>query len=291
MLRVVSSSSLFVSSFRVRQTPGRVRRRVSPAMGVLAFGDSSTWALQRDGSTTGALATAKARRAARFGDGKLPESREADGADGPGRAGVTPRNAWPEGTFTITYPRGYDPARGGFVRGGEGDEEARVRVEKAPARARREAEAALEARRASAEAASQSAAAALGLDEAYLERVRAQRREATRRRDERKKRLPIRDEATTSRTEMRSVAARGVDVGTAASPNASRIIGEQKKREKHAPEDEAYAALYARRAAERDAARARVAAGRAAAAKRDAASAGIRGGNNGKRKKKRREDT
>ena len=260
-------------------------------MGVLAFGDSSTWALQRDGSTTGALATAKARRAARFGDGKLPESREADGADGPGRAGVTPRNAWPEGTFTITYPRGYDPARGGFVRGGEGDEEARVRVEKAPARARREAEAALEARRASAEAASQSAAAALGLDEAYLERVRAQRREATRRRDERKKRLPIRDEATTSRTEMRSVAARGVDVATAASPNASRIIGEQKKREKHAPEDEAYAALYARRAAERDAARARVAAGRAAAAKRDAASAGIRGGNNGKRKKKRREDT
>ena len=101
-------------------------------MGVLAFGDSSTWALQRDGSTTGALATAKARRAARFGDGTVPESREADGADGPGRAGVTPRNAWPEGTFTITYPRGYDPARGGFVRGGEGDEEARVRVEKAP---------------------------------------------------------------------------------------------------------------------------------------------------------------
>ena len=147
-------------------------------MGVLAFGDSSTWALPRDGSTTGALATAKARRAARFGDGTVPESREADGADGPGRAGVTPRNAWPEGTFTITYPRGYDPARGGFVRGGEGDEEARVRVEKAPARARREAEAALEARRASAEAASRSAAEALGLDEAYLERVRAQRREA-----------------------------------------------------------------------------------------------------------------
>lgn len=254
-------------------------------MGVLAFGDSSTWALPRNGSTTGALATAKARRAARFGDGKLPESREADGADGPGRAGVTPRNAWPEGTFTITYPRGYDPARGGFVRGGEGDEEARVRVEKAPARARREAEAALEARRASAEAASRSAAEALGLDEAYLERVRAQRREATRRRDERKKRGDL-SFATTSRTEeMRNVAARGVDGATAATPRAATRIGTQKK--KRAPEDEAYAALYARSAAERDAARARVAAGRAAAAKRDAASAGIRGGNNGKRKKRR----
>ena len=255
-------------------------------MGVLAFGDSSTWALQRDGSTTGALATAKARRAARFGDGKLPESREADGADGPGRAGVTPRNAWPEGTFTITYPRGYDPARGGFVRGGEGGEEARVRVEKAPARARREAEAALEARRASAEAASRSAAAALGLDEAYLERVRAQRREATRRRDERKQRGDL--SATTSRTEeMRSVAARRVDGATAATPSASRIEPQKTQKKKHAPEDEAYAALYARRAAERDAARARIAAGRAAAAKRDAASAGIRGGNNGKRKKRR----
>ena len=191
-------------------------------MGVLAFGDSSTWALPRDGSTTGALATAKARRAARFGDGTVPESREADGADGPGRAGVTPRNAWPEGTFTITYPRGYDPARGGFVRGGEGDEEARVRVEKAPARARREAEAALEARRASAEAASRSAAEALGLDEAYLERVRAQRREATRRRDERKKRGDL-SFATTSRTEeMRNVAARGVDGATAAPPPPPR---------------------------------------------------------------------
>ena len=261
-------------------------RALPPArgMGVLAFGDSSTWALERDGST-GRGASAKARRAARFGDGKLPR-REDDDADGTARAGVTPRNAWPEGTFTITYPRGYDPARGRFVRGGEGDAEARVRVEKAPARARREAEA---ASRAEIDEAARAAAAALRLDEAYLERVRAQRREATRRRDERKKRLPIRDEATTSRTEMRSVAARGVDVATAASPNASRIIGEQKK--KHAPEDEAYAALYARRAAERDAARARVAAGRAAAAKRDAASAGIRGGNNGKRKKKRREDT
>ena len=42
-------------------------------MGVLAFGDSSTWALQHDGSTTGALATAKARRAARFGDGTVPD--------------------------------------------------------------------------------------------------------------------------------------------------------------------------------------------------------------------------
>ena len=198
-------------------------------MGVLAFGDSSTWALPRNGSTTGALATAKARRAARFGDGTVPESREADGADGPGRAGVTPRNAWPEGTFTITYPRGYDPARGGFVRGGEGDEEARVRVEKAPARARREAEAALEARRASAEAASRSAAEALGLDEAYLERVRAQRREATRRRDERKKRGDL-SFATTSRTEeMRNVAARGVDGATAATPRAATRIGTQKK--------------------------------------------------------------
>ena len=172
-------------------------------MGVLAFGDSSTWALPRNGSTTGALATAKARRAARFGDGTVPESREADGADGPGRAGVTPRNAWPEGTFTITYPRGYDPARGGFVRGGEGDEEARVRVEKAPARAA-EAEAALEARRASAEAASRSAAEALGLDEAYPG-ARARAAEATRRRDERKKRGDplIRDDVANGGNEKR----------------------------------------------------------------------------------------
>ena len=200
-------------------------------MGVLAFGDSSTWALQRDGSTTGALATAKARRAARFGDGTVPESREADGADGPGRAGVTPRNAWPEGTFTITYPRGYDPARGGFVRGGEGDEEARVRVEKAPARARRRRRRPSRRGAPPAEAASRSAAEALGLDEAYLERVRAQRREATRRRDERKKRGDL-SFATTSRTEeMRSVAARRRrrrDGGDASSRDAG--IGTQKKK-------------------------------------------------------------
>ena len=199
---------------------------------------------------------------------------------------MTPRNAWPEGTFTITYPRGYDPARGGFVRGGEGDEEARASAWRRPPRARGGRRRRPSRRGAPpAEAASRSAAEALGLDEAYLERVRAQRREATRRRDERKKRGDL-SFATTSRTEeMRSVAARGVDGATAATPRAATRIGTQKK--KRAPEDEAYAALYARSAAERDAARARVAAGRAAAAKRDAASAGIRGGNNGKRKKRR----
>ena len=83
---------------------------------------------------------------------------------------------------------------------------------------------------------------------------------------------------------MRNVAARGVDGATAATLEPRRGLVHKKKK---APEDEAYAALYARSAAERDAARARVAAGRAAAAKRDAASAGIRGGNNGKRKKRR----
>lgn len=113
------------------QTPARLPP--PRAIGVLAFGDLSTWALKCDGST-GRWASAKARRAARFGDGKLPR-REDNDADGTARAGVTPRNDWPEGTFTITYPLGYDPARGMLVRGGEGDADARVRLEKARARA------------------------------------------------------------------------------------------------------------------------------------------------------------
>ena len=118
-------------------------------MGVLAFGDSSTWALPRNGSTTGALATAKARRAARFGDGTVPESREADGADGPGRAGVTPRNAWPEGTFTITYPRGYGRRGAGSCAAARATKK-RASAWRRPRARAAEAEAALEARRASA---------------------------------------------------------------------------------------------------------------------------------------------
>lgn len=143
-------------------------------MGVLAFGDSSTWALKREGSTRReGFLSAKASRAARFGDGTLPR-RQGNDADGTARrgasasadasgasailpAGVTPRNAWPEGTFTITYPRGYDPARGRLVRDGEGDAKARVRVDKPSARARREAKA---ASRASDEAGASGAAAA-----------------------------------------------------------------------------------------------------------------------------------
>ena len=344
-------------------------RALPPArgMGVLAFGDSSTWTLERDGST-GRGASAKARRAARFGDGKLPR-REDDDADGTARAGVTPRNAWPEGTFTITYPRGYDPARGRFVRGGEGDAEARVRVEKAPARARREAEA---ASRAEIDEAAREAAAALRLDEAYLERVRAQRREASRRRDERRKGIYInegkgppmsrRDEHRTDAAFFRTERTNAHEAPTARDADSdelavsrdedAKIRGETKihgwlaasvgvdgaylarvreqgtkrrdvleakrkrvlaeaeaiasargaRLKKNAPdaapstdskhpsraaEEAEYAALYTRHAAERDAERARVVAGRAAAAKRDAANAGICGSGKGKKKRRR----
>ena len=87
-----------------------------------------------------------------------------------------PRSAWPEGKFTITYPKGYDPALGKFVAGGAdggGSGAARVVVQKLPAaeRARLEEEA-----RAVAEAAARARAEAtdaLNLDEEYLERVRA----------------------------------------------------------------------------------------------------------------------
>ena len=253
-------------------------------MGVLAFGDSSTWALKREGSTRReGFLSAKASRAARFGDGTLPR-RQGNDADGTARrgasasadasgasailpAGVTPRNAWPEGTFTITYPRGYDPARGRFVRDGEGDADARVRVKKEktnPARARMDAEASTRAASAAREAAS-----VLDLGEAYLEKVREQR------------------ETRRALLEAKRKSVLGVTKkATAPSPGAVGDVGKTKRETPAEDAFAAYAALYARRAAERDAERARVAAGRAAAAKRDAASARMRGG--GEKGKKRR---
>ena len=249
-------------------------------MGVLAFGDSSTWALKREGSTRReGFLSAKASRAARFGDGTLPR-RQGNDADGTARrgasasadasgasailpAGVTPRNAWPEGTFTITYPRGYDPARGRFVRDGEGDADARVRVKKEktnPARARMDAEASTRAASAAREAAS-----VLDLGEAYLEKVREQR------------------ETRRALLEAKRKSVLGV---TKKAMNSAGAVGKTKIETPAEDAFAAYAALYARRAAERDAERARVAAGRAAAAKRDAASARMRGGG-GKGKKRR----
>ena len=148
-------------------------------MVVLEFGNSSTWALKaREPPASSFEEKEKRKKAGLVSLRKVLATDEQSGATNDGtevggaatstNRNFAPRSAWPEGKFTITYPKGYDPALGKF--GGSGG---RVVVQKLPAaeRARLEEEA-----RAVAEAAARAraeAADALNLDEEYLERVRA----------------------------------------------------------------------------------------------------------------------
>ena len=95
---------------------------------------------------------------------------------------VTPRNAWPEGKFTIIYPKGFDPGKGKFLAKGEGDVNKRVTVEKKPLSERLK----MEEQRVLQEQASAEAAKALNLDQEYLEKVTAQQQEAAARKRKRK---------------------------------------------------------------------------------------------------------
>ena len=159
------------------------------AMVVLEFGNSSTWALKareppassfeekEKRKKAGLVSLRKVLAAEGEPSGAANDGTEVGGAATSANRNFSPRSAWPEGKFTITYPKGYDPALGKFGRSG-----GRVVVQKLPAaeRARLEAEA-----RAVAEAAARAraeAADALNLDEEYLERVRARDEQAKSRR-------------------------------------------------------------------------------------------------------------
>ena len=157
-------------------------------MVVLEFGNSSTWALKareppadsfeekEKRKKAGLVSLRKVLAAEGEPSGAANDGTEVGGAATSANRNFSPRSAWPEGKFTITYPKGYDPALGKFVAGGAdggGSGAARVVVQKLPAaeRARLEEEA-----RAVAEAAARARAEAtdaLNLDEEYLERVRA----------------------------------------------------------------------------------------------------------------------
>ena len=164
-------------------------------MVVLEFGNSSTWALKaREPPASSFEEKEKRKKAGLVSLRKVlategePSGAANDGTEVGGAATSTnrnfsPRSAWPEGKFTITYPKGYDPALGKFGRSG-----GRVVVQKLPAaeRARLEEEA-----RAVAEAAARARAEAtdaLNLDEEYLERVRARDELAKSRREDRQPR-------------------------------------------------------------------------------------------------------
>ena len=166
-------------------------------MVVLEFGNSSTWALKaREPPADSFEEKEKRKKAGLVSLRKVLAADKPSGVANDGRTEVggaatstnrnfAPRSAWPEGKFTITYPKGYDPALGKFVAGGAdggGSGAARVVVQKLPAaeRARLEEEA-----RAVAEAAARARAEAtdaLNLDEEYLERVRARDEQAKSRR-------------------------------------------------------------------------------------------------------------
>ena len=181
----------FISPARGPRAPARppVPSTRAAAMVVLEFGNSSTWALKaREPPASSFEEKEKRKKAGLVSLRKVlategePSGAANDGTEVGGAATSTnrnfsPRSAWPEGKFTITYPKGYDPALGKFGRSG-----GRVVVQKLPAaeRARLEEEA-----RAVAEAAARAraeAADALNLDEEYLERVRARDEQAKSRR-------------------------------------------------------------------------------------------------------------
>ena len=162
-------------------------------MGVLAFGDSSTWAIKDYEDPTHVKKLAKASH-------KPFEEREKEKKAGlvslkkvlqaPSSRGVrelnplsppssdinsnpnfAPRSAWPEGKFTIKYPKGYDPELRRFVKDHTGSA---VVVTKLPAAVRRRLEDEAKAREEAEANARKEAAAVLNLDEEYLEKVRLQ---------------------------------------------------------------------------------------------------------------------
>ena len=161
-------------------------------MGVLAFGDSSTWAIKDYEDPTHVKKLAKAshkpfeerekeKKAGLVSLKKVlqaPSSKDKSRSRGvrgdlnplsPPSSDINsnpnfaPRSAWPEGKFTIKYPKGYDPELRRFVKDHTGSA---VVVTKLPAAVRRRLEDEAKAR--------EEAAAVLNLDEEYLEKVRLQ---------------------------------------------------------------------------------------------------------------------
>jgi len=303
-------------------------------MGVLAFGDPSTWASKVESEASRARASSRADagrvsgerqqshrhrvvslRGGGGGGSASPGASSARGARGgptaptspsiPSNPNFAPRAAWPEGTFTITYPRGYDPERRRFVDG----DATNVTVEKLPAAKRAALEAERQAREETAaraakaaEEASRAAAEALNLDADYLERARRLRERAAARRKRARGSAPYAPERpasatgraeksapSTTTTTAAVLATLGVDEEYAArarerddarrrakaarKAKAAAEATKTKARETFDGDEEmvAYAARYAERAIERAEQRVRVAAARAEAAKATAA--------------------
>ena len=291
-------------------------------MVVLEFGNSSTWALKaREPPADSFEEKEKRKKAGLVSLRKVLAADKPSGVANDGRTEVggaatstnrnfAPRSAWPEGKFTITYPKGYDPALGKFGRSG-----GRVVVQKLPAaeRARLEAEA-----RAVAEAAARAraeAADALNLDEEYLERVRARDEQA------KSRRRRSGTAATTTTTTTTTTAAKPApdpallaEVGVDGAYMAALAEQEEKRRKvrearavkakaaaasaatmrlaaafavrEFDPEMAAYARAYADRAGERAEQRELVAASRKAAA--EAAAVAVKNAGKAKTRGKRR---
>ena len=288
-------------------------------MVVLEFGNSSTWALKaREPPADSFEEKEKRKKAGLVSLRKVLAADKPSGVANDGRTEVggaatstnrnfAPRSAWPEGKFTITYPKGYDPALGKFGRSG-----GRVVVQKLPAaeRARLEEEA-----RAVAEAAARAraeAADALNLDEEYLERVRARDEQAKSRR--RRSGTATTTTTTTTAAKPAPDPALLAEVGVDGAYMAALAEQEEKRRKvrearavkakaaaasaatmrlaavfavrESDPEMAAYARAYADRAGERAEQRELVAASRKAAA--EAAAVAVDDAGKAKRGKRRR---
>ena len=288
-------------------------------MVVLEFGNSSTWALKareppassfeekEKRKKAGLVSLRKVLAAEGEPSGAANDGTEVGGAATSTNRNFSPRSAWPEGKFTITYPKGYDPALGKFGRSG-----GRVVVQKLPAaeRARLEAEA-----RAVAEAAARAraeAADALNLDEEYLERVRARDEQAKSRR--RRSGTATTTTTTTTAAKPAPDPALLAEVGVDGAYMAALAEQEEKRRKvrearaaaakaaagsaatmrlaaafavrESDPEMAAYARAYADRAGERAEQRELVAASRKAAA--EAAAVAVKNAGKAKTRGKRR---
>ena len=184
---------------RIREEEWCARREISGPMGVLAFGDSSTWAIKDYEDPTHVKKLAKAshkpfeerekeKKAGLVSLKKVlqaPSSKSRKKSRGvrelnplsPPSSDINsnpnfaPRSAWPEGKFTIKYPKGYDPELRRFVKDHTGSA---VVVTKLPAAVRRRLEDDAKAREEAEVNARKEAAAVLNLDEEYLEKVRVQ---------------------------------------------------------------------------------------------------------------------
>ena len=185
---------------RIREEEWPARREISGPMGVLAFGDSSTWAIKDYEDPTHVKKLAKAshkpfeerEKEKKAGLVSLKKVLQAPSSKAKSRSrGVrgdlnplsppssdinsnpnfAPRSAWPEGKFTIKYPKGYDPELRRFVKDHTGSA---VVVTKLPAAVRRRLEDEAKAREEAEAKARKEAAAVLNLDEEYLEKVRLQ---------------------------------------------------------------------------------------------------------------------